>query len=194
MGVAAARIMGGNGDRREDDFYPTPADVTISLLERWRPREAKVWEPCCGDGAIVRVLEGFGYNVVATDLIDRGLGGGRDFLREPTLAAPAIVTNPPFKLASEIIERAHQLCVREMALYLKSTFWHAACRRPLFERYRPALILPLSWRPDFSGEGGPTMESMWCVWSGHTDQTVYEPLPRIREMRGGLLNLMEGAA
>jgi hypothetical protein len=35
---------------------------------------------------------------------------------------------------------------------------------------------------------------MWCVWSGHTDQTVYEPLPRIREMRGGLLNLMEGAA
>ncbi len=40
-----------------------------------------------------------GCSVVATDLVARGFGrGGRDFLQEPRLLAPTIVTNPPFTL------------------------------------------------------------------------------------------------
>jgi hypothetical protein len=45
-----------------------------------------IWEPCCGDGAMARVLEAHGHHVVATDLVDRGYGEtGRGFLAETRL-------------------------------------------------------------------------------------------------------------
>src|SRR3954449_2785462 len=101
--------------RVPQNFYPTPAWVTEALLEtlrRWRIRipKGRIWEPCCGDGAMARVLEDHGYSVVATDLVDRGYGeGGRDFLMESRLpdGVTAIVTNPPYgKLLSRIVDHA----------------------------------------------------------------------------------------
>ncbi len=54
------------------DFYATPAWVTEALLRHVRLR-GPVWEPCCGDGAMSSVLSDHGYDVVSTDLVDRGL-------------------------------------------------------------------------------------------------------------------------
>ena len=66
-------------DRQSHDFYPTPDWVTQALLKHVTLR-GPVWEPCCGDGAMSRVLERAGHKVVATDLVDRGFGrGGVDF-------------------------------------------------------------------------------------------------------------------
>ena len=58
-----------------------------------------VWEPCCGDGAMARVLEAHGHRVFATDLVDRSSGeAGCDFLMQSRLpdGVTAIVTNPPY--------------------------------------------------------------------------------------------------
>jgi len=38
--------------------------------------EGSIWEPACGDGAISKVLLAAGFDVVSTDLIDRGFGTG----------------------------------------------------------------------------------------------------------------------
>lgn len=84
--------------RQDRDFYPTPAWATAALLRRVR-LPAGVWEPCCGDGAMARVLEAHGHSVAGTDLVGRGYGeGGRDFLTETRMpdGAAAIVTNPPY--------------------------------------------------------------------------------------------------
>ena len=85
-------------DRQPNDFYPTPDWVTQALLKHVTLR-APVWEPCCGDGAMARVLERNGHKVVATDLVDRGFGrGGVDFF-ECTSFPPgcrSMVTNPPY--------------------------------------------------------------------------------------------------
>src|SRR3954451_2556370 len=84
--------------RQDKDFYPTPAWVTEALL-RWVPLPNGIWEPCCGEGSMARVLEDRGHHVVATDLVDRGYGeGGRDFMLETRLpdGVTAIVTNPPY--------------------------------------------------------------------------------------------------
>src|SRR3954467_11366570 len=84
--------------RRDRDFYPTPNWVTEALLRRIRLPKG-IWEPCCGNGAMARVLEAHGHHVVGTDLVDRGYGeGGRDFLMETRLpdGVTAIVTNPPY--------------------------------------------------------------------------------------------------
>ena len=85
-------------DRRSHDFYPTPDWVTQALLKHVTLR-GRVWEPCCGDGAMARVLERAGHKVVATDLVDRGFGrGGVDFFECSSFPAGCrtMVTNPPY--------------------------------------------------------------------------------------------------
>ena len=86
-------------DRQQNDFYPTPAWVTEALLSQVTLR-GPVWEPCCGDGAMARVVaEGAGHRVVASDLMDRGFGQpGVDFLTCGTFPEDcrSLVTNPPY--------------------------------------------------------------------------------------------------
>jgi len=59
--------------REAHDFYPTPDWVTACLRRHVR-LHGLVWEPCCGDGAIARVLQAHHYPVVASDAEDRGFG------------------------------------------------------------------------------------------------------------------------
>ncbi len=89
--------MSGYG-REGRDFYATPAWVTESLLQHVRFR-GPVWEPCCGDGAMSRVLGAHGCQVVSSDIADRGFGtAGVDFLASRTVPGDcrSIVTNPPY--------------------------------------------------------------------------------------------------
>lgn len=175
-----ASIAGGNGTRREHDFYPTPAEATAALAEHLGadlPR--RIWEPACGDGALAKVLIGYGAQVIASDLIDRGYGcGGIDFLETRKAAADAIITNPPFALADRFIGHAQKLGVRFLALLLKVQFYNAAGRLPDFHGYRPAAVLPLTWRLDFTGGGRPTMDCQWVVWRDTATRTDFEPLRR----------------
>ena len=67
-------------DRRVHDFYATPNWVTEALLRHVQFR-GRVWEPCCGTGAITSVLQRHGYDVTSTDIADHGFGTpGVDFL------------------------------------------------------------------------------------------------------------------
>ena len=80
------------------DFYATPAWVTEALLRHVTLR-GPVWEPCCGDGAMARVIEAAGHQVHSSDLVDRGYGqAGVDFLACQSVPAGcrSIVTNPPY--------------------------------------------------------------------------------------------------
>ena len=84
--------------RRQNDFYSTPAWVTECLLRHVALR-GPVWEPCCGDGAIARIVGDRGHHVVATDLAEYGFGrSGVDFFacREMPEGCRALVTNPPY--------------------------------------------------------------------------------------------------
>ncbi len=100
--TAAARAMRtvhySGYDRQARDFYATPAWVTEALLAHVTLR-GPVWEPCCGDGAMAKVLQAHGHQVVASDIAARGFGApGVDFLAARTLpdGCRAIVTNPPY--------------------------------------------------------------------------------------------------
>jgi hypothetical protein len=59
-------------ERKENDFYPTPSDLAISLalglprLGLDLPRVAL--DPCGGDGALRRCLASFGVNVRLSEL------------------------------------------------------------------------------------------------------------------------------
>jgi hypothetical protein len=170
-----AAMVGGNGNREKDDFYPTPPEATVALMLAVRLAPC-IWEPACGDGAMCRVLEAVGHKVVATDLIDRGYGrGGVDFLQQSEPFDGDIATNPPFKTAAAFIEHSATLAARRFFL-LKVSFWNAARRMKLFTEHPPSLVMPLTWRLDFTGGGAPTMDCMWCAWG--TPERGFKPLPR----------------
>lgn len=184
MSVELNKIVGANSQngRHKNDFYPTPPDVTVALLDFLQiPKGGKIWEPACGQNHMVKVMRDRGYDVIGTDI-----QGGVDFL---TADLPEgvdwIITNPPFNVSQEFIER----CIehhKPFALLLKSQYWHAAKRANLFMRYPPSYILPLTWRPDFTGEGASLMDMMWCVWDFKgLSFSLYKPLKRPRMERRG---------
>lgn len=156
--------------RHRDDFYPTDdngaaARALVCAERQFIPHH--VWEPACGDGMLVKPLRGAGFDVVATDLVDRGCPDALsriDFLLEQKALAGGIITNPPFKLALPFLEHAFRLRVPYVALLLKSTYFHAATRSDFFDAHPPARIYALQWRVDFTGEGSPPMECCWFVW------------------------------
>jgi len=57
-------------------------------------------------GHLSKVLEKEGYEVLSTDLIYRGFGEGNvNFLKENRKFNGDILTNPPFKLAEQFVEK-----------------------------------------------------------------------------------------
>lgn len=181
-----SNIIGGGAkeNRRELDFYPTPAECTLALLPFLPETVKTVWEPACGDGAISWVLIQKGFKVYSTELrIDSGWGvGGVDFLEKHDVPYPmdAIITNPPFNVSEQFIWKA----VKEapvVAMLLKSQYWHAKTRTKLFQENPPAYILPLTWRPNFFGadqKGSSMLDMIWTVWiSGNTD-CKYTPISK----------------
>lgn len=161
----ASRINGGNTayKRVKSDFYPTPPEATIALMNFLQlPDDTVIWEPACGKGDMSSVIKNMGYAVKESD-IQRGDG----FLKCPFFECDWIITNPPFSLSEQFIKRCYEHN-RPFALLLKSQYWHAKKRLPLFEETHPSYILPLTWRPDFCfgkrGSGSPLMDVIWVVW------------------------------
>ncbi len=175
-------IIGGNPsvERRELDFYPTPAECTLALLP-YIPQSVKsIWEPACGDGAISKILIEKGYDVYSTELrTDSGYGaGGLDFLTQRDIGADAIITNPPFNMSEDFIKKA-LLCSDVVCMLLKSQYWHAKTRQKLFNDHVPAFILPLTWRPNFFGteaKGSSMLDMIWTVWIIGNHDARYTPL------------------
>ena len=157
--------------RRELDFYPTPPEVTVALMDFLQLDPITIWEPACGNMAMSNVLEQYGHKVISTDLAQ-----GVDYLIASPKKVDAIITNPPFNISFQFIEKAlNEAGI--VAMVLKSQYWHAKKRYTLFMDNPLAYILPLTWRPDFKGGGGsPTMEVYWTVWIKGISDSKYIPL------------------
>lgn len=183
----ASAIVGAQGKhkRKEADHYPSPPDVTEALMQFLQlPNGSFIWEPACGDGAMSSVLERHGHKVISTDLRnDIWYGeGGIDFLSTTDDLIPDwIITNPPFNLAEAFIRKSLSI-TGNVAMLLKSQYWHAASRLQLFKDHPPAYVLPLTWRPAFlEAERGssPLMDVIWVVWRNeHLGPTEFMPIQR----------------
>jgi len=171
-------IAGGNPTygRSENDFYETPKECIQGLLDNVKFPNV-VEDPGCGTGAISNVLIENGIIPISTDLIYRGYGiGDKDYLKQTVKMANAMIANPPFKIAVPWIKKAMELEYDIFALLLKSQYWHAATRFNLFYECKPSLIMPMTWRPDFTGGGNPTMDCMWCIWKRGIHSAEYRPM------------------
>lgn len=194
--AAGARSLGENQHkpRNTNDYYPTAdTDVTVALLKspsgvELAKRYNTVREPACGEGHMARVLQDQGFRVIGTDFVDRGCGWPvADWLKEDAGdRCRALVTNPPFTLPERIngqtafLKKAVERNYEFVAMFAKSQFWHASSRLNLWNLWQPSAVYPLTWRPDFTGQGSPTMDCLWVVWDrkyeGYTCD--YQPLKR----------------
>lgn len=80
-------------EREHNDYYATHPSAVYPLfdVEKFTPT---VLEPACGEGHMARAISECGYEVVSSDIADRGFGEVSDFfvLRHTPYD---IITNPP---------------------------------------------------------------------------------------------------
>lgn len=181
---------GPKENRRPLDFYPTPPEVTEALFDFMDRRymltpQSVIWEPAAGDGNISEVFKRHGHKVISTDIRHTGYGrGGVDFLKcDEIPRCDWIITNPPFNVAEDFINRCMSIGV-PFALLLKSQYWHAGRRYKLFYKRRPAYVLPLTWRPDFTGDGASLLDMAWTIWDRSDSDTRYIPVEKPRQAAG----------
>ena len=138
LNSVAHRMVGHNDrkDRQKDDYYATPTNATEALLDV-ESFDGNIYEPCCGEGHIAKVLEDKGFDVESADLIDRGYGNvNKDFLFEQE-KRDNIITNPPFKNALDFAKHSIWIADQKVALFLKLTFLEGVARRKFFDNHPP---------------------------------------------------------
>ena len=115
-------------ERETDDFYATDPKA-IDLLHEYENLQLpyQIWEPSCGSGCLSERLKEYGHQVVSTDLVNRGYGAGDvNFFEQTKMPAncEAIITNPPYKHATEYVIHALRLLPENglLCLFLKTTF------------------------------------------------------------------------
>jgi hypothetical protein len=161
-----------NADRGRD-LYETPECALEALLAvESLPRV--VWEPAAGRGAIVRVLQGHGHIVIASDIFDYGfpLDFGADFLEitSPPADVVAIVTNPPYQQAEAFVAHALELCPRVIML-LRLAFYESERRTDILEERGLARVhvfrkrLPMMHRDGWTGpRSSSAIPFAWFCW------------------------------
>lgn len=130
------------------DFFPTPPFATRALCERlarFRPLDKlTVREPAAGRGDMAKVLEEHFAEVEAADAFDYGVGiPVQDYLFGPLPNSVGwTVTNPPFLLAEQFIQRAVATSLFGAAMLVRTSFLESEGRyKRLFARTPPSHIL-----------------------------------------------------
>lgn len=177
------------------DDFPTPPWATRALFECVFPAmgidlsAATVWEPACNRGLMAAVIAEYAADVYASDVHAYGYGhavgsfvGGGGLCLD-VAAAPwggdvdAVITNPPFRLAAEFVERA--LIEAPVVAILQRSAWAEGGERyeRIFRDRPPSRIAYFvervamvqgGWQPDASS----ATSYAWFVWARDTP-----PLP-----------------
>ena len=168
-----------NNDREKDDFYPTPPQATQSLLDRQK-FEGNIWECACGNGAMSEIIIKSGYNVYSSDLIDRGYGEtGIDFLKSDK-KVDNIVTNPPFKLATEFTLKSFELARKKVVMLSKISYLEGIKRRELiFNKNKLEKVLIFTRRVPFKKESTQTKASGLMAFGWFIYDVNYNGKPTI---------------
>ena len=130
-------------------------------------------------GHISKVLEEYypDQEIASTDLIDRGYGTGNiDFLTyDFDRKFDNIITNPPFSLAREFVEKGLELSNDKLILLLKIQFLESKGRKEflqstplkyvyIFSERQNTLRDGLELNPLTGKKWSTTLMMTWCIW------------------------------
>lgn len=186
--LSGGKLAGGNPSRgrASQDYYATHPDSVKALLDV----EEIIYpalEPACGEGHISRLLDG---QVFSFDLIDRDYGcGDTDFLKESFYQCPkfeTIITNPPFNLFQEFLEKALLIANKKVIFFGKLQALEGQKRAAFLEKtpLRTVYVFKKRQQPMRNGKEfdeitgkkmSSTMAFAWFVWEkGYKDKPQIE--------------------
>lgn len=177
--------------RAENDFYATPFEATTAILDRI-PLSGSILEPAAGQGHISKLLKERypDSEIVSSDLIERedkfacNIQTGVDFLtHEFDRKFDNVITNPPFSLAKEFIEKALSITSDKVIMFAKIQLLEGEKRRALFDHSPLKYVYvftkrqsPLNNGSAVDENGKPwatTMCFAWFVWEhGYTGEPM----------------------
>ncbi len=174
--------------RRQADFYETPAKAVETLL-RVHYLRGPILEPCAGSGAIAKAIRQYydhrpKLDITAVEIREEERAALEplarvhiaDFLHwQPDRQYGTIITNPPFSLAEQVIERALQIAGprTEIVLLLRLAFLESQRRQALWQRWTLRRIYVLSQRPSFTGAGTDATAYGWFLFQrGHKTRNI----------------------
>lgn len=169
---------------RQINYFPTPPWATRALCEfliaeDWGLCAMNCREPAANRGHMVAPLREYFADVEASDVHDYGAGFPvADYLWGPL---PAVtdwtITNPPFRLAEQFIERARQTSRLGVAMIVRAAFLEGQGRfERLFSQNPPAFVLQFTERVvmhkgRLAPEGSTATAYAWLVWVDGTGPT-----------------------
>lgn len=174
MPLFASEGISNTSIREENDFYATDPKAMYKLLE-YESFDKNIWEPACGEGNLSEVLKEHGYNVYSTDLIDRGYQDElMDFINTNNKWFGDIITNPPFKYATEFITKSLESVEpgKKVAMFLKLNYLSGIKRyNEIYSKYPPQRVYVFTGRMGCSKnnklEGFKSANAIcyaWFVW------------------------------
>ena len=168
--------MSTTRERVKDDFYATAPESTVAILKEVALK-GSIWEPACGQGHMSEVIKDFypDSKVYSTDLVDRGYAEDIvNFLDYDGEKFDNIITNPPFKLAKEFVEKALEYANDKVIMFAKIQLLEGVSRQELFKANPPKYIyvftkrqtpLPNGSALDENGKKwASTMCFAWFIW------------------------------
>ncbi len=158
-------------DRADYDYYatdPKAAELLLSV-ESFSP---KIWECACGERHLADVFVRHGYEVRASDIVDRCGNEVLDFLGIGGEEWDGdIITNPPYRYALEFVQRALQTVTdgHKVAMFLKLLFLEGKERKQFFLTYPPKVVYVSSSRLKCAINGvfdarNSAVAYGWFVW------------------------------
>jgi hypothetical protein len=165
--------------RGGSDHYQTPEYATELILPYLNP-DWTVWECAAGQGMMSQVLARR-CDVVTTDIADRE--APFDFLvMEPDFDFDCIVTNPPFSLKDQFLERCFWY-QKPFALLMPLTALEGEGRSRLYRKFGISVIVP-NRRVNFItfdgvDKGACWFPVAWFTWGLVDDSLVFQEMERV---------------
>ncbi len=151
-----------------------------------------IWECACGEGNLVKELERRGFEVIGTDILT-----GQNFLTWKPDKFDCIITNPPYSIKQDFLERCYALG-KPFALLLPLTTFETAKRQELFKKYGVQVIFfdkRINFKTDKGKEGDESkawFSTAWFTWGlGLTHELNFVKLGKEDSTEQTLLNFEE---
>lgn len=179
--------------REDNDYYATdPRALELFLdkfIEDGERFSDNIWECACGEGCLSKVLLRRGYNVLSTDLVNRGYKGTGiiDFTAARHFWNGDIITNPPYKYAKDFVLQALDNINNgnKAVFFLKCQFLEGQDRfKNIYKDNPPKYVYVHSSRQNCAKNGAfdkyksATLCYCWFVWQkGFKGETILRWIP-----------------
>ena len=163
-------------EREANDYYSTDP-LAIRLLHKHNllDTNVKYWETACGGGRLSNELIRLGYDVISSDLFDRGYGDvGVDFFKCNEVFEGNTITNPPYSFINDWIQHSLKITSNKVYIFCRIQTIETVKRYKIFKENPPLLICPFVKRiPCYKGEStsknGSAVCYSWFIWDNKID-------------------------